>query len=368
MPEREMATLNERIFDRFVRRAHAVERTKAGITRNAIGTIVNGFMGRLEERIGGRLTRLKSRGDVVPILKTKGYADLKDLIRTGMQKGFRGMQADLAEHMRELALQQSRFTLKVMGEEFAFDFRAQVPALGEFRRMISREPIAGKTLGQWFTGLARQGTDDTLRDLNVGLRQSETADEILARLTGRGGAFPRTLRAAETVVDTSLTHAADGGQRLALEANEEVVEEEQWSSILDDATCITCSSLDGQTFPLGEGPRPGEDSHPGCRCRLIPVIKSAKELGLTEEDLPEIERRAMDGDVPERTTYPEWLKSQPASVQNEVLGPTRGALFRSGKVPIDRMVDPRLRPLNLKDLAKREGIEIPRRGNGKRSS
>ena len=66
--------------------------------------------------------------------------------------------------------------------------------------------------------------------------------------------------------------------------------------------------------------------------------------------------------VPERTTYAQWLKKQPAAVQDEVLGKTRGKLFRSGKVTIDRMIDPRLRPLTLAELAEREGLDLGRKG------
>jgi hypothetical protein len=61
--------------------------------------------------------------------------------------------------------------------------------------------------------------------------------------------------------------------------------------------------------------------------------------------------------VPAETTFPQFLKRQPKAFQEEVLGVEKAKLFRSGKVSIDRMVDPRtLRPLTLDEIRKREGL------------
>ena len=36
--------------------------------------------------------------------------------------------------------------------------------------------------------------------------------------------------------------------------------------------------------------------------------------------------------------YREWLRGQPASVQDEVLGPRRGELYRKGKMDLKELV------------------------------
>lgn len=52
-----------------------------------------------------------------------------------------------------------------------------------------------------------------------------------------------------------------------------------------------------------------------------------------------------------REGYADWLRAQPAEVQDVALGPTRAKLFREGKLAVEKFVDPRGRPLTLQELA-----------------
>ena len=81
-------------------------------------------------------------------------------------------------------------------------------------------------------------------------------------------------------------------------------------------------------------------------------------MGFKKGDLPEAQRRTMDGKVPEKVTFGKWMRGQSKGVQNEVLGPTRAKLWRNGRVPLDRFVNDKRQVLNLEQLAKREGIRI----------
>lgn len=56
------------------------------------------------------------------------------------------------------------------------------------------------------------------------------------------------------------------------------------------------------------------------------------------------------GTVPATTTYEQWLSRQSRSFQDEVLGPTRGRLFRTGRISLDKFVDRRGNELTLADL------------------
>jgi hypothetical protein len=57
----------------------------------------------------------------------------------------------------------------------------------------------------------------------------------------------------------------------------------------------------------------------------------------------------MDGQVPDKTTYQDWLKRQSNETQEDVLGIQRAGLFRSGK-PLDDMLDARGNVLTLKQM------------------
>jgi hypothetical protein len=49
-------------------------------------------------------------------------------------------------------------------------------------------------------------------------------------------------------------------------------------------------------------------------------------------------------------TYSQWLHSQPASVQDEVLGSTRGRLFRAGKLEMSAFVNNKGEVYSLSEL------------------
>jgi hypothetical protein len=66
----------------------------------------------------------------------------------------------------------------------------------------------------------------------------------------------------------------------------------------------------------------------------------------------------MNGAVPAKTTYKQWLKRQSKATQIKVLGKKRAELYRSGQVKIDRFVGKDFKPLTLKQLARREGIDL----------
>ena len=91
-----------------------------------------------------------------------------------------------------------------------------------------------------------------------------------------------------------------------------------------------CQSLDGQRFDLGEGPL--APAHPNCRSTVVPVTKTFRELGIDIPGMSEGDRANVDGPVPARLTYFEWLKTQPESFIEAALGPTRAKLFVDGGI------------------------------------
>jgi len=48
-----------------------------------------------------------------------------------------------------------------------------------------------------------------------------------------------------------------------------VVKAVEW--LADDDSCDFCKKLKGKKYPLDKAPIPGVDTHPGCRCDILPV-------------------------------------------------------------------------------------------------
>jgi SPP1 gp7 family putative phage head morphogenesis protein len=147
------------------------------------------------------------------------------------------------------------------------------------------------------------------------------------------GLLAKAQREISTAVRTAAQHAAMVARDETYKENDDIITDWQFVATLDDRTSIECQSLDGQIFPLGEGPRP--PIHPNCRSTTIPVLDKAF-AGL-QEGATRI-AKGPDGTeiVPADMTYHEWLKTQPDDFQNVALGKTRAALLRSGKLTAER--------------------------------
>ena len=76
-------------------------------------------------------------------------------------------------------------------------------------------------------------------------------------------------------------------------------------------------------------------------------------MGLPERDIPPGTRASMDGQVAEAETYQTWLKKKSPAFQDDVLGPTRGKLFREG-MTLDRFVDQSGKEYTLKQLRSKD--------------
>lgn len=189
--------------------------------------------------------------------------------------------------------------------------------------MVDDEPFQGRTLKDWLYNLRESSYNRVKDTINIGVVQGETTDQIVNRVLGlkrlryTDGVNEMNRRAATAVIRTAVTHTTSKADE-AVYQRQKNIQGVQYSAILDSRTTPICASLDGQVFKVGEGPRPPQ--HFNCRSTTIPVFK---------------------GQEPFEETYNEWLKRQSKEFQDDILGNTRGRLFRDGGLAMDRFVDPK---------------------------
>lgn len=154
----------------------------------------------------------------------------------------------------------------------------------------------------------------------------------------------------KTISRTAMNSINAEVNQQILKENENLLKGYLWTSTLDSRTSIICASRDGTFYKVGEEKRP--PAHYNCRSILTPVFKSDKDLGIET-------RASMDGQVPSKTTYEDFLRKKPESFIKDVLGDKRGQLFIDGKIKdLGKFVDASGRTYTLKELAKRENIDL----------
>lgn len=267
---------------------------------------------------------------------------------------------------------------------------ASVPAAT--LRALVNSPINGVPLEGWLGQLATRDVQRIEQQLRLGVLAGDTNDEMVRRIRGtrannfQDGVTAITRRDAETIVRTTVNHVSTEARQATWDANADIIDGVRWVATLDGRTSPVCRSRDGEVYPIDKGPRP--PAHPNCRSTVVPVLKGEAIVGDRPSVTDTRTRRQRDIDfraeareeageswakmsvkqrdaairekrnqwtqdnisrVPDNVTYQSWLKDQGAKFQDDVLGPTRGRLFREG-VQLDRFVDASGRQYNLDQL------------------
>lgn len=228
-------------------------------------------------------------------------------------------------------------------------------------------PFQGRLLREWASGIEANRMARIRDTVRQGYVRQETVQQIVQRVRGTrakgysDGILEIDRRHAEAVVRTAVSHTAGFARQKMFDANTDLIKALVWTATLDSRTSEICRPRDGKQYqpvspykPIGHGfawlSGPGQ-AHWNCRSSSVPLLKSWKELsGVDVPEFTPTQRASLDGAVPADLTYGKWLKKQSAKRQDEVLGPTRGALFRRGDMELEQFYSNKGRYLTLEQL------------------
>ena len=122
----------------------------------------------------------------------------------------------------------------------------------------------------------------------------------------------------------------------------------QLVATLDSRTSKQCASFDGKRWRIDEW-HPVPPLHPNCRSVLRPIFSKNEKL---ESNRPS--NGDERGTVSANVNFNQFLKQQSADFQKEWLGTTRYKLWKEGKYPLDRFIDPLGKQYTLAELRQRD--------------
>ena len=382
-------TTNQLFFDALIRHQIGLLRLSGSI-RNEIYEVLDAT----ETDIVDQINRKIKRGQT---LETS--ADMRRLdvllrsIRNTRLKSWRGVNEVWVRRLTELALAEPTFVDNALKTVSPVILDTVLPGNDLLRDIVRVRPFEGQTLAGWAQSVAQADIERIEREIRVGMVQGEGSRQIARRIVGtvrqRGtnGVTQIARNQAEAITRTAVNAISNQAKREYYRENEDLLSGEQYVATLDARTTPVCRSLDGNLYPVGEGPIP--PLHFNCRSVRVAVLDGAEfsnrpakpvtqRMLLNEytasQGLKPVRRRAdlprgnkgqfdrfsrkrireIVGTVPGKTTYQEWLTSQSTTFQNDVLGPTRGALFRRGGLTLDRFVNRAGDEIPLAELANRE--------------
>lgn len=365
-----MATVNEQLLDADITHQVELEAYKNGVVSRMIA-----LMSRVDADLVAQLTialdrmpasqfnidRLESLLSSVRAINSNLYAQLTNNLEAEL-KDFAEYEANYQGDLFKTVLPPQVLYATVVPEQV-------------YTAALAR-PFQGKLLSEWMQSLEETQAVKVRDAVRMGYVENQTVDQIVKRIRGtkalnyRDGVLDISKRNAQTIVRTAVGHMAASTKDAFYSANDDIITSWMWHSTLDGRTSDICISRDHKLYTKDEPHRPiGHNlqwlggpgrAHFNCRSGKVAVLKSWRELGL-DVDVSASTRASMDGQVPDDMSYAEWLKKKPASFQDEVLGKTKGKLFREG-MPVDRFVNNQGVTYTLDELRKRDAEYFERAG------
>ena len=293
------------------------------------------------------------------------------------------------DEMRALAQAEPEFLSTALKTVAPVTLDLVIPSIATLNAIVVKSPFEGKVLKEWAKSVAAADIARLEQQIRIGVTQGESAALIARRLVGsvqqggRNGATEITRQNAAAITRTAINGISNQAKRAFYVANSDLFSEELYVATLDARTTPICQSLDGKFFPIGKGPIP--PLHFNCRSLRVASLngeaigtrpmnastrrqllgeytKGKSFTAATRDALPRGHKTAFDtfarqrvreltGVVDAKVTYQEFLTRQSTAFQNEVLGPTRGKLFRSGGLPLTKFVNRQGDELTLAQLA-----------------
>lgn len=358
------------------------------------GSIRNGMNNAMDKTVEELEAALRKRRDLAG-MKIMSEAAEKEINRlmndiAGARKpGYKAAENGAREQLAMLVDNEAEFTAKAISAGIGAEIPFAMPSGAQIENILALGNYAGQNMDQWFSGWANgdmKRIDGTIRG---GLAQGKTLDEITRALVGTkkagytDGVLNSTRQSAEMMTRTLVNGITNAARDEFYEANADIISAVEFAATLDGRTSEICASLDGKQYKLDDQSRPMPPMHPNCRSLYVPVIdgfgvvgdrpsiggenfntaareayiEDRVEAGFTQreaaakwKDLSNSTKNKWRNDqikkwdknvigmAPEKTNYNDWLKTQPAAFQDDVLGKTKAEIFRSGGK--DRNGDP----------------------------
>lgn len=353
-----MASLNEKILDGQISHQVGIIRYQNGVVRKMIA-ILNRTDAALFERLIQDLERMPASVSIARIDKQlEGIREIND-------KAYEAVRKEMDVTLAALAAYELSYQLELFDSTLPIRVEFNKPDPRQVYAAAMARPFQGKLLSEWMDSLQADKSARIRDAVRMGFVEGSSISQIVRAVRGTkalgysDGIIEINRRNAESMIRTAINHTSNYARNSLYQENADVIKGVVWVAVLDSRTTEICASRDGRVYPIDSGPRP--PAHWGCRSTTSPVLKTWRDLGIDEDEISESTRSSIDGQVPQSTTYGAWLKDKPAEFQDEVLGKTKGKLFREG-LPLDRFVNDKGHVYTLAELKQRDSDIFARAG------
>lgn len=328
-------------YDATVRHAIYIERYKARVVREILD-----LLGEVE----GDLFTLVAQSDLERMTR-RDLDRLLAAVNRVVTDGYGPINQQIEDALRSFGVYEAEWTVQnLLRAGLVTDIG--IPSDADLWSAMYSRPFQGRLLREWLRDLPANTSQRVRQAIRQGYVDGLGPVAIARQLRGtraNPGVLGASRRGVEAMVRTAIAHTSSASRDRTYRQNSAITGV-QWVSVLDHRTSEICRHNDGRVGPVEPDPtwraprgfevlqprmaRP--PAHIACRSTVVPITRGNAAALRT------------------RPTYNDWLTRQPASVQDDVLGPSRGRLFREGNFTVDRFSDPTGQQYTLDELRARD--------------
>jgi len=344
---------NEKLYNYTVR--HGID--LARFENYHIGQVQAWLQDDLMPRVKAQLERFNKAGFDY---RTKAQQSILDRINDVVGGSMGTMSKGLYGEMKTLAKEEGKAITEAVKRLTPVDIGFELPNLRTLSSIVMDRPFEGRILKEYFDELAPNAQTLIQNTIKDGMFRGLSIPDMVTQLEGSDiftGTISQIRNEAAKYVRTAVQHVSSHARQATYQENEDIIKGYQVVGTLDTRICEICVPKDGEVITDIEDFSLMPPFHFNCRCSTVPVLKSWNELGIDLNEAPEGTRASMSGQVSDKLTATEWLKKQPISVQQDVLGKTKGNLFNQGQITAKSLTKNN-QVLNLRQVIKRNRLSL----------
>ncbi len=318
------------------------------------------------------------------VKQDKALAQLTGAVRKDINSAYKNLSRHTMKQKAQVAAIQSKTATNTINQAINLELATGKLSGRVLKQLANNTLIDGAPSADWWKEQNRTLRNAFKREMREGMINGETIQDLVRRVRGRrengfkDGLMSTATHKAQALVRSSTMAVANAARLETYAQNADVIKGVQVLATLDQRTSDICKSLDGQAWSTPDHNRlPGTTAswrgappfHWNCRSTLVPVLRSWSDMSgdpeikkrlLKAEDSKKLKkgwRSSMDGQVSDKITYEEWLKTKPEAFQLQVLGPTKHAMWKEGKLPFSQLIDQSHNPLTIEVIKKNVAAE-----------
>lgn len=288
-------------------------------------------------------------------------------VRSLNSEVYASISTELNSELKQLAAYELDFQESLIKGVLPANVQFATVNAGQVYAAAMSRPFQSRLLSEWMSGLEETRAIKIRDAIRMGYVEGQTINDMVKRIRGTkalnyaDGLLDISRRDAQAIVRTAINHTSNYAREALYADNEDIVKGVRYTATLDSSTTILCASRDGNFYATGKA-HPAIPAHINCRSLYVPVLATWRDLGIDAEEVSAGTRASMDGQVPDSLTYSDWLKKQSVARQDDILGVTKGNLFRDGGLDLPKFVSKQGHEFTIDELRARDASAFAKAG------